>query len=53
MEHPFPITSKNRAPLLIGLAGLVAITVPTRPSALLTFALIALSGNLSRWRQHH
>ncbi|HGY5554856.1 MAG TPA: hypothetical protein ACN46V_06585 [Prochlorococcus sp.] len=53
MEHPVRIRRKSRPPLLIGLAGLVAITVPTRPSALLTFALIALAGNLSRWQQHH
>ncbi len=39
-------TRKPRQPLLTALGGLVAVSVMARPSALITFGLVALAGSL-------
>ncbi len=52
MEFPLRSIRKHKHQILIGLGGLVTMTVITRPSALLTFALIVLAGNLTCGHQH-
>ncbi|QNG28036.1 MULTISPECIES: hypothetical protein [unclassified Synechococcus] len=50
MSSPWP-SSLPRPPLLTGLGALVTLSVIARPSALLTFALIALAGQWSEGRR--
>ena len=48
-----PLKRRPGYPLLTALAALVAATVLVRPTALLTFGLIALAGSLNSKRQAH
>ncbi len=47
MSLPVRISSTNRAPFLLALAFLLLLTIAQRPSALITFAFIALAGSLT------
>jgi hypothetical protein len=47
------VTRKPRLPLLTALGGLVVVSVMARPSALITFGLVALAGSLNCKRQPH
>ncbi len=45
MRFPQQINKRNRHPFVLGLLFLVVISVFARPSALLTFSIIALAGS--------
>jgi len=51
LTTPWLGRARPRPPLLTGLGLLVALSVAARPSALLTFALIALGGLLGTRRR--
>ena len=52
-RSPSVLDRKPRLPLLTALGGLVVVSVMARPSALITFGLVALAGSLNCKRQPH